>query len=171
MKFICSVFWGCLKAYLCLSALCSCQDLEPVENKDLELNTLRWDEPLLGRDDANSRDFQQRESELIFMDAPDQGAIPKVISGFEDDEKLSKMISLKVERQWVEGNKIKMLVSLKNDTNKGTRATFYRFGHDELGRVVSADRREIFFKPYESIFQKYEFSKTGVEAHWSFSVK
>jgi hypothetical protein len=113
----------------------------------------------------------RRNIEPLFISAPDQRQKPEPVSGFEDVQQLSKMISLKVERMWTEKNQIKFIVSLKNDTDKGTRATFYRFGHDVLGRIVSTKRKEIFFKPHESIFESFSFSKTGIEAHWSFSVK
>ena len=146
------LFWGC-------------------ENETLRLDEHVRSAPLSWSVSETSQFVPQTRSTTTFLEAPDQEAQVSLVSGFEDPELLSKMISLKVERSWIEGKNIKFIVSLKNDTDKGTRATFYQFGHDKLGRVVSTQRKEIFFKPYESIFESFNFLKSGVEAHWSFSVK
>jgi hypothetical protein len=154
---------GVVAALLLLFVGCQHQDLSM--NEHVRAAPLRWSV-------LESPQFvPQTRSKTMFLEAPDQESPVSLVSGFEDPELLSKMISLKVERSWIDGENIKFIVALKNDTDKGTRATFYRFGHDKLGRVVSTQRKEIFFKPYESIFEAFQFPKSGVETHWSFSVK
>jgi PBP1b-binding outer membrane lipoprotein LpoB len=144
--------------------LLGCESAEFSDAQKME-GPLVWDE-------IQTSNFEPRkQSSLVMVAAPEQGANISVISGFDDPKLLSPMISQKIERMWTDEKTIYLIVSLKNDTDKGTRATFYAFGYDEMGRVVSTNRSEIFFKPNESVFQEYKYPRSGREAHWSFSVK
>lgn len=109
------------------------------------------------------------ETEFIAAPAPEK--TPPRVSAFSDIRTLSKNVSIKLERSWVDGNNRNMLFVLRNDTAKGTNAIFYVFTHDRLGRVISAKQETIYFQPNEAVFRQLSSPLNSKEEHWSVAVK
>lgn len=102
--------------------------------------------------------------------APNYSKQPERISGFENNAQLSKNVSVKVIRSWEEGKDYVFLVSLKNDSSKGTRAKLYMFSYDETGKILNSTHQDVFFNANESFFKRVKFPKLGQVAHWSIAV-
>ena len=103
--------------------------------------------------------------------APDVDNQVIVVSGFEDIKKLSSTVSVKIVRAWQDQNNYIFIVAVQNDTNKGTRANFYVFSHDAMGRVINVTVDDYFFKSNESKFKRITISKKSKVKKWSMSVK
>lgn len=113
----------------------------------------------------------KKTSTTQIFKAPKLSGHRKMVSGFENPEKLSDVIDIKVERAWKEDQVRKVIVVLENKSQKGTRANFYLFSHDERGLLINVKQEEIFFNPLESVFRSFEFKDSDSAKSWSMSVK
>lgn len=127
--------------------------------------------PLVWSESATPRYQPLEREDTILFEAPHLSNNSIVVSGFDDSETLSKQVSIKVERSWETPTTNNFIVSIKNNSSKGTRATFYLFRHDEMGRLVSTESKDIFFKAYESVFREYKEDKKNGISSWSLAVK
>lgn len=113
---------------------------------------------------------EQPAQETDIFPAPRLTDRIRVVSGFEDPTKLATNISLRVERAWRVDGVNRFIVAIKNDTDKGTRCTFYVFAHNTLGQLLSTRSEVIFFQPFESVFREFSF-QPAEGAYWSLAVK
>jgi hypothetical protein len=111
------------------------------------------------------------KAEIQIIAAPDVDNHIIRVSGFEDIKKLSSTVSIKIERAWQDQHNYYFIVAIQNDTDKGTRANFYVFSHDALGRVINVQVDDFFFKDNESKFKRIVISKNSQVKKWSMSVK
>jgi hypothetical protein len=103
--------------------------------------------------------------------APDIDNHVIMVSGFEKIKKLSSTVSIKIERAWQDQHNYFFIVAVQNDTDKGTRANFYVFSHDALGRVINVQVDDFFFKSNETKYKRITISKNSKVKKWSMSVK
>ncbi|MBF0197167.1 MAG: hypothetical protein HQL32_05635 [Planctomycetes bacterium] len=116
--------------------------------------------------------YESKDSiDPVFFEAPNLAHNIQIVSGFENSESLSEALSLKIERAWRTKDRFHFIIAIKNDTAKGTRATFYLFSYDEMGRLLSTKQEDIYPKANESIFKQFSYKFSGQEKSWSVSVK
>ncbi len=147
---------------LCLICL-GCSSVEDVEQPIV--NKLVWHDQNI----IKKRTKPRVETQIIA--APDIDNHVILVSGFEDIKKLSKTVSVKIERAWQDQHNYHFIVAVQNDTDKGTRANFYVFSHDALGRIINVQVDDFFFKSNESKFKRITISKNSKVKKWSMSVK
>jgi hypothetical protein len=153
-----------LLALMTLVSLSACQN--KTETQTAFVDKIEWEETPR----YQFKPSKKAVTTQIFK-APKLSGHRKTISGFEDPKKLSDVIDIKLERAWREGKVRKVIVVLENKSQKGTRANFYLFSHDERGLLIEVKQEEIFFNPLESVFRSFEFLDSDLAKSWSMSVK
>jgi len=114
---------------------------------------------------------KRKQTYTQILAAPKLSGHKKTISGFEELKNLSSSVDMKVERAWRSADSRKVIVVLQNKTEKGTRANFYLFSHDERGLLIEVKQEEIFFNPNEVIYRSFSFKDSDPAKSWSMAVK
>lgn len=169
-----------LISYLILSLtlcthLCACSSTESTdqpEEGEKRMHAKAFTIPTAAPEDPNEDSWGSDELRIRILNAPDISARNR--PSFDLSEKgydpAKEPIKVQLLNYWDDGSNYFANINFKN-TGRQLNKNIYIFGYDRLGRLVSTQVNNTFFRTQQNLVRTLRFSKRGQAVRWTILVK
>lgn len=99
---------------------------------------------------------------------PNLKGLPKTeeVLALSDNSPDDSSLVLKVLSKYQSGTNYILIYSVTNTDSKGRNTLFYRYGYDELNRIISSTVVNRYLASQEQFIERIVYSATGGETRW-----